>query len=119
MTSKATTPNKTVLDPVFPIPLGAEDAFVYSEQTAFITAPEDDSLGQEFGTGDEVGLDDTEGSSEDFEGSNETLLDTPTDFVVFSQTLRRAPGGQQVIDVVVDVEDVSGVTNYEFQVTKV
>ena len=54
-----------------------------------------------------------------YDDQDDLALDTPEDFQIISQTLRRGPGGQQVVDIVIQVEDIAGATNYEIQVTKV
>lgn len=43
------------------------------------------------------------------------LLDTPTDISIKSQTLRFAPDGSLVVDVVVSIGEVKGATNYELR----
>lgn len=43
------------------------------------------------------------------------LLDTPTDISIKSQTLRFAPDGTLVVDVVVSIGEVKGATNYELR----
>lgn len=45
-------------------------------------------------------------------------LGVPGTFEVISQTLRTAPDGTQVVDVVVDVEDIEGAVKYEVRITK-
>lgn len=110
--AKSTATNKTLIDPVFGIPAGAEDAFVYTDETVFIGADQDSIAVEET----------TEAPGEEFDEQIPdvaNVIDTPTDFKVLSQTLRRAPGGQQVVDIIIESEDVAGAVNYEFQVTKV
>lgn len=46
------------------------------------------------------------------------ILDTPQILSVISQTVRRSPGGNNVIDVVMEVENVAGAAGYEFRVAK-
>jgi hypothetical protein len=46
-------------------------------------------------------------------------LDTPDTIIIFDQKLRRAPGGQQVVDVTIDVEEIIGALEYEVQIAKV
>ena len=38
---------------------------------------------------------------------------------IVSQDVRVAANGTQVVDVIVEVTDIPGITNYEFRVTKV
>jgi hypothetical protein len=49
----------------------------------------------------------------------EDLLLPPTAFSIVSETIRMGPGGAQVVDMVLDVEDVQGAVNYEVRITKV
>jgi hypothetical protein len=51
-------------------------------------------------------------------GAENDMLPTPQGFVVVLQTVRFAPDGRAVVDVVVEVEDVPGITNYELRVNK-
>lgn len=46
-------------------------------------------------------------------------LETPDVFSIISQTVRIGSDGRQVIDVVFEVEDVSGASGYEIRVSKV
>lgn len=43
----------------------------------------------------------------------------PDTLTIVGQSLRRAPDGSIVVDVVVDVEDIAGINKYEFRVTKI
>lgn len=52
--------------------------------------------------------------NEDF--SND-ILDPPDSLVIVSQTVRTAPDGRQVVDVVVEVEDIPSALNYDIRVT--
>lgn len=56
-------------------------------------------------------------SNEELEG--EDFLDVPNEIVIISQAVRTAPDGSQVVDVVIDVEEVSGLVDYQVRVTKV
>jgi len=51
-------------------------------------------------------------------GFVEDELDPPSSMEVVSQTVRTGPDGNQVVDVVIDVEDIDGAINYEFRITK-
>lgn len=46
-------------------------------------------------------------------------LQPPTTWKLISQTVRQGPDGKAVVDVVFEVNDVIGATNYEVRVTKV
>lgn len=45
-------------------------------------------------------------------------IETPENIEIVSQTVRTAPDGRQVIDVVIEVTDVVGAINYDVRVTK-
>ena len=49
----------------------------------------------------------------------DTSLRPPSWIKVISQTVRKGPTGIQVVDVVIEVEDVPGVDDYQVRVTKV
>lgn len=110
---KPRQPHKIKIDPLFLIPDGAEDIFVYSRDGVeqvddFATADVNvEILG--------LGLDDSD------EGSGELTDDSlgaPDNFSIISQTVRRAGGGQLVVDVVLGIEDVPGASDYDVQVIK-
>lgn len=48
----------------------------------------------------------------------EQELDAPSSLTIVSQTVRTAPDGRQVVDIVIEVEDIPGALNYELRVTK-
>lgn len=56
--------------------------------------------------------------SSDEEGF-EDELEVPGSIEIISQTVRTAPDGRQVVDVIIDVEDVSGVLKYDIRITVV
>lgn len=53
------------------------------------------------------------------EESLEELLSVPDDLIVIDSTIRVARNGQGVVDLTVEVPDVSGAVNYEFRITKI
>jgi hypothetical protein len=120
MAKRSTPVDRIVIDPLFTIPEGAEEQFVFSRE----------------GTDEEINLseDDFEFSSDlsdlsedefledyddGFDDQDAVSLATPDVFSVIDQQLRRAPGGQQVVDIVIDTEDIEGALNYEIQVTPI
>ncbi len=114
MAKRSTPSDKIKIDPLFVIPEGAEDQFIYPKE---LTDDEDAFLL-------------TEDLSEDFERTeyeydegdddeDDSELGIPNDFTIVSQKLRRVPSGQHVVDVVIKVEDIEGAVKYEIQVTKV
>lgn len=86
-----------VLDAVFDRPEGV-DEFVFDEN-------EPDSTAEAFDTG--AVLEDVFG------------LATPEVLRIISQDVRKNKAGQQVVDVIFEVQDIPGATKYEFRVTKV
>ena len=117
MAKRATSPDKILLDPLFPIPEGAEETFTRAKEQSDIDIETHDitSIADDFGEGyfDEGEIDPDLGND-----TEPIVLDTPTDFAVIDQKIRRAPGGQMVVDIIIEVEDIDGATNYEVQVTK-
>lgn len=49
----------------------------------------------------------------------DTSLRPPAWLKLISQTVRKGPTGIQVVDIVIEVEDVPGVDDYQVRVTKV
>lgn len=93
---------------LFPIPEGAEDELSYID--------EPDDFSADFETDEEV---EQEVFYDDGHYEDVDELETPESFSVISQTIRRAPGGQHVIDVVIETDDVPGAVKYEIQVAKI
>lgn len=110
MSKRPVTSNKIPLDRLFAVPPGAEDEFTYDEKPFDF----DGDITDEF-SGDGT-LDEDATISED---GLDITLPTPEGLVLVSQVLRRAPGGQQVVDAVFEVEEVEGALKYEMQVVKV
>lgn len=86
-----------VLDAMFDNP-GDVDEFVYDEN-----AP--DNSAEAFDIG--VVLDDEFG------------LPTPEILRIISQDVRKNKKGDQIVDVIFEVQDIPGITKYEFRVTKI
>lgn len=103
----------TPIDPMFPIPEGT-DELVYGTASGIDPARQ--------GTGP---VDAYTGSPIDPnfipqpDSGGQVYVPTPEIIGIVSQQVRRAPSGENVIDVVVEVSDVVGATKYEFRVTKV
>ena len=96
MDKRFTPYGKTIIDPLFAIPDGAEDEFVYAEdslidvdESTVILADLDDGLG------------------------------IPENFKIISQTVKRTSNGTAVIDIIIEVEDVEGAVSYEMKAVKV
>lgn len=112
--------DKRYVDPMFYIPEGIdEDTWAYREDADEITVDnEDTSLSEE--ASDEFGDVDSDVTIVDEGDASEDDAPMVIDNLeVISQVLRRANDGSQVVDIVVEVDDIPGITNYEFRVTKV
>lgn len=46
-------------------------------------------------------------------------LETTQTFLVVNETVRVLPDGSSVVDLIVELDDIPGITNYEARVTKV
>jgi hypothetical protein len=95
---------RTPLNPNFPIPPGAEEVFVYDEDFEL----------SEGDTEDSIASDDDSDSDEDIEE-----LSTPEEFTVIGQNARMGQDGSVVIDLIIDVEDIDGVVQYDTHVAVV
>lgn len=98
---------KRLLDPIFTPPTGGEDAF--ETGPARVNEPAPVGIGIDGITGVPVTQP---------EGPTTYALDTPDAIYIIDQKLRRAPGGQQVVDIVIDVEEIIGALEYEVQIAK-
>lgn len=98
MAKREVAAKKTRVDPLFVVPPGSEDEFVYSSEMSDYDAF----------------LDSDEG-----EGTTSGELAVPQNFTIVEQILRRAPGGQQFVDVVIETDDIEGAVSIEFQISKV
>jgi hypothetical protein len=117
MAKRALAPKKTLIDPLFVFPPGSEDEFVHSREgtdgDVYILG---EDISEESFTDDGDSDDDWD---DDGVPDDLAMLETPEDFQVIEQILRRGPGGQQVVDIVIEAEEILGATNYEIQVVKV
>jgi hypothetical protein len=110
MSKRSVRRTETILDPAFFIPEGV-DELVYDDNDEFSSEEE------------ELLLDDTDVLDPDIIIGDETTDDSaavpvPEDITIVSQKLGTGPGGQQVVDVVVNVKNIAGVEKFEFRITK-
>lgn len=109
MAEKAIKRDEIALDPMFFIPDGM-DEYVYID-TEDLFLDEDGQVEEEY-------LDDS------------FLVDDDTDYserpgvpkilgIVPPQVFRTTLAGNQVVDIVIEVEDIPGISKYEFRVTKI
>jgi hypothetical protein len=94
---------KKILNPNFPIPPGGDEDFVYDDEFDL----EDGDAGGD-GTGED-GEDDGEFDE----------LPIPEDFSVVGQVVRTTQGGQAVVDLILEVEDIPGVVQYDWHVAAI
>lgn len=109
MAEPVVTQSITVVDPSFYIPDGVTE-FVHEEYSTVVTTPEEDS--DEFLTDDSALMEETLEDTID----EDEIIPVP-EIIGVSQILRTSPGGQQVVDVTVEVEDIPGYTKYELRIT--
>jgi hypothetical protein len=114
MTNTNITPAKTVIDPRFDIPEGL-DSFVYPDEMTPVgnsTGDGPDSDTVEIFTGE------PSDEESDIGDISHDAPPVPMDFIVVSQTIRTSPDGRQLVDVIIQTEDIPGVTHLEFRITK-
>jgi len=99
MSSKSVKRSQTNIDPRFFIPEGV-DEFVYGKTSA----------------GDGVGSEAPDEFVLSADGGDYEEVVTPDILGVIDQVVRTAKGGVQVVDVVLDVEDIIGASEYQFRV---
>lgn len=110
-----TSTDKTIIDPIFKVPEEAADLFAPSRDEVDIET--DDSGYEDLDVSDtDSGVVDDYLSYQDDGDEASTELVSPDSFTVFAQTLIRAPGGQQTVNVVLDIDDVYGADKYEVSV---
>lgn len=97
----------TQIDPLFPIPDGV-DELVYRDDGEVSLLEILDDAG--------LGVDDLDGAFDDTNYENDP--DTPQIIGIVSQLVRRTSVGNSVVDVIFEVEDIAGVTDYELRVTE-
>lgn len=109
---------ETTLDPRLFIPpdvIDMKSKSIEIDPENPISAPNLDEPGDET-TGDGVIydiFDTTEGV-----GTNNDTLPTPESISIVQQVIKFAPDGRAYVDVIVEVENVPGITNYELRINK-
>lgn len=105
MARKSRPVKRITVDPAFAPPIGADDYFKLSNESLVYTNESEDGI-----DGDEV---QEIYDEEAFSGG----LTPPSTFSVVSSVFRRTTSGQMVVDLIVQVEDVQGATEYEYRST--
>lgn len=111
MADRASIQGLTHLDPMFYIPDGATE-FTYGQVKDVPDIFSDDEL---------------DGSDSEYSPYDDDLgvsdggdtPPTPSILGVVSQTITRTAAGNEVVDVVIEVDDIDGVTNYQFRISKI
>lgn len=119
------------LDPRLFVPEGVIDIGVKSNEIdPDLPTPnpedEDDATGADSGSNSDAGSGDggdvvytpPTNNNVPAESGETEMLPTPQSITIVSQTIRIAPDGSSLVDVVIDVEDIPGVPNYDVRVTK-
>lgn len=70
------------------------------------------------GSTDNGGISDTPNIPTDDDGEGAEVLPTPQWMNIIDQQVRIAPDGKAVVDVVIELEDVTGATEYDVRMTK-
>lgn len=112
-------PQAIEIDPNFFLPPNVVDM-------RYVDLEEADSNTMRDSEGEVVGASYDEVSNAEFEAiptgsqdSSETMLPTPDSVSLVSQEVRVTADGKIVVDVVLDVADISGAVNYEVRMTKI
>lgn len=108
MARKSTSQHRVKVERIFKVPVGAEEAFTSAGNDRFLSNETD---GGGVGGAPSVFIDLTGVGTPEF-------LQAPNLFSVIDQRLRRGPGGQLVVDIIIEVEDVPGANEYEAHVTE-
>jgi hypothetical protein len=103
MKNNTPRPRTRIINPNFPIPDGLE-GMIYEDE---------DFIGDE-----EDFVDAVEGGESEETAGNDDTVPVPEGFVIISQSLRIQSDGSKVVDVVIGVEEIKGIENYELRVTK-
>lgn len=98
------------IDPDLPTPNPADD-----EDISDSTSPSGDTGS---GDGSDVVYEPPSNNDIPAESGEVDKLPTPQTLTIVSQTIRIAPDGSSLVDVVIEVEDIPGVSNYDVRVTK-
>lgn len=100
-----------VLDPNFFAPPGVVDVRYINENETDGIYPDDSE--------DTAGAENDIGLPEDTVSDGTTdILQPPASVTIVSQTVKVAADGKFAVDVVIEVEELPGVTNYETRLTK-
>lgn len=117
---------EVVLNPVFFLPPDVVDVRVSDTSdpaeedgvTYDDVIDADDVLTDGSSTNEDDGVSDTPNIPTDDDGEGAEVLPTPQWMQIIDQQVRIAPDGKAVVDVVIELEDVTGATEYDVRITK-
>jgi hypothetical protein len=105
-----------ILNPVFFLPPDVIDVRVGDTSDP---SEEDGVTYDDVVESSDVLVDDTPNIPIDDDGEGAEVLPTPQWMNIIDQQVRIAPDGKAVVDVVIELEDVTGATEYDIRMTKV
>ena len=119
----ATVDNSRVVtvDPNFSLPPGVADfQYINPDDSTDPALERSETTGEVIAFEyDEIWLGDDSESNDDGDSNNPSTQLLPPDYVtVVSQIMRQTSDGRYVVDVILDVEDIPGVTGFEVGLTK-
>lgn len=109
----------TLIDPLFQIPLGMEDEFVFSRDINDTVYRESDTRKGGRGFEYDTPFGSFDSTIQTGQAPGQFPLATPNNLVIFDQKIRKANGGTVVVDVVAQFDTVPGAERYEIRVTKI
>lgn len=117
---------EVVLNPVFFLPPDVVDVRVADTSdpaeedgvTYDDVIDADDVLTDGSSDNQDDGVSDTPNIPTDDDGEGAEVLPTPQWMQIIDQQVRIAPDGKAVVDVVIELEDVTGATEYDVRITK-
>lgn len=104
-----------VVDPNFFVPEGVVGIVVGEPATE--KAPSEEDYREVIDDGYFAPVDTIGPLTDTVSGSTE-ILGVPTNITIVSQDVRVLPNGSALVDVVINIPDVRGATNYEVRITK-
>lgn len=108
---------KNTVDPRFPIPLGLVDLAYEQDNRAPFDSFQADAPETPIDSGVGVVVPNIQGNKQS--GLAQAVAyQPPTNVSVLSQTVKILPDGSYIVDVLLDVTDVPGITEYDVRVSK-
>lgn len=114
MVNTSISPSTTIIDPRFDVPEGL-GSFAYEEAT---TDPENVESSTPDSDVVEIYTGEPSVAETDVSDVTHDAPPVPEEFTILSQTIHMSPDGRQLVDVEIQVEDIPGVIQIDFRVTK-